>query len=277
MSNSARQNTTRYFDQHVDYWEAIYGEDNSFTAYRLQKRLDYVIQQIDKTPGSHRILDLGCGAGVTTAKMTGRDRSVFGIDIALGMVQRGKIVAPDAFFQQASVEALPYVDESFDVGVALGLIANLPGALPTLKEMYRVLRPGGFIVMSVANRIALDLLVALPQSLPIMFEGTALRHPIRQLSNVIRSARGRAINPVTTMRSGNPHTAWTMTHLLQRANFRNIQVEALVLGPLQPFGLPIFSDHQLIRISESLSAQRWLQPLGTTMMYTARKSLDSGK
>ncbi len=97
------------------------------------------------------ILDLGCGAGFdafVAAQLVGPTGWVAGIDLSPEMIAVAKAGLREAKFSQveiqvAQVEVLPFPDASFDVALSngvLNLIADKPRAL---REVFRVLRPGG--------------------------------------------------------------------------------------------------------------------------------------
>ncbi len=114
-----------------------------------------------------RLLDVGCGTGDLTlilARRVGPGGKVVGLDLTPEMlaVAREKVAASSLSARIDLVEgnalALPFPDESFDgvtAGFSLRNMADLDGAL---REMYRVLRPGGF---------CLSLDVSKPSSRPV--------------------------------------------------------------------------------------------------------------
>jgi ubiquinone/menaquinone biosynthesis C-methylase UbiE len=97
-------------------------------------------------PRSHKILDVGCGAGQTLLAAY-PDRVTFGIDIDYDAVKLGSSHAEQVRFACAAAESLPFADSSFDEVVARG-------ALPytsidrSLQEIRRVLKDGGIAWMT---------------------------------------------------------------------------------------------------------------------------------
>ncbi|MBI2308529.1 MAG: methyltransferase domain-containing protein [Rhodocyclales bacterium] len=107
-----------------------------------------------------QVLEVGCGTGVLTrlaAAAVGPDGRAVGIDPAPEMiaVARQKAVA-GAQFRLGVIEALPFADASFDVVFASAMLHHLPPATKDagLKEVFRVLRPGGRLVVVDLDRPA---------------------------------------------------------------------------------------------------------------------------
>jgi SAM-dependent methyltransferase len=105
-----------------------------------------------------RALDIGCGAGRSTAALTALARSVVGIDPAVTMLEHRHAVAPSARFAVARAERLPFTSAAFDLITAAGAI-NYADPDLTLPEIARVLAPGGTFVIydfSAGRRVADD-------------------------------------------------------------------------------------------------------------------------
>jgi SAM-dependent methyltransferase len=98
-----------------------------------------------------RILDIGCGAGVDTliaALLSAPDGQVVGVDIVPEMLGRARenLAATgigNVSFQSTSGENLPFPDDSFDVIISNGVINLIPDKESAIREMRRVLKPGG--------------------------------------------------------------------------------------------------------------------------------------
>ncbi|MCR5820613.1 MAG: class I SAM-dependent methyltransferase [Bacteroidaceae bacterium] len=101
------------------------------------------------------MLDIGCGGGATLKRLMKRsvNAKVYGIDISEESVAKARKTNADMldkqiFIRQGSAESLPYENAVFDIVTAVETVyfwPNLPGCL---KEVLRVLKPGGqFAVM----------------------------------------------------------------------------------------------------------------------------------
>ncbi|MBI3122039.1 MAG: methyltransferase domain-containing protein [candidate division NC10 bacterium] len=97
------------------------------------------------------VLDLGCGAGLDAllaAQLVGPAGRVAGIDLSpemLAVAEAGRAEAgfPQVEFREASAEALPFPDASFDAALSNGVLNLIPDKPAALREIFRVLRPGG--------------------------------------------------------------------------------------------------------------------------------------
>ncbi len=102
------------------------------------------------------VLDIGCGGGVDTlvsATMVGREGKVMGIDMVSEMLKRamenvGKTTLKNVSFQEASAEDLPFADEIFDVVISNGVFNLVPDKAKALSEVFRVLKPGGRVMIA---------------------------------------------------------------------------------------------------------------------------------
>jgi len=97
-------------------------------------------------PGQ-RVLDLAAGTGTSTEEWADLGIDVVPCDFSTGMVAVGKERRPDLPFVAGDATALPFADESFDaVTISFGL-RNVVDVDRALREMLRVTRPGGRIVV----------------------------------------------------------------------------------------------------------------------------------
>ena len=99
-----------------------------------------------------RLIDCGCGPGSITVDLA---RAVapgdaIGFDLRADALTQGRTLARERgianlAFQAASVYQLPYADDSFDAAFACAVLQHLAAPVAALKEIRRVLRPGGVI------------------------------------------------------------------------------------------------------------------------------------
>lgn len=102
------------------------------------------------------VLDVACGTGVlarTIARRYETAGSVTGLDLNPGMLAVAQSQAPGIDWQQGDAESLPFQDHSFDVVVSQFGLMLFPSPELALKEMYRVLRRKGALMVAVFDSI----------------------------------------------------------------------------------------------------------------------------
>jgi SAM-dependent methyltransferase len=105
------------------------------------------IRLLALAPGD-TVVDVGCGAGHAVAELAEDKLKVIGIDADPDAITAAQARTPDAVFHVARSDHLPLEDESVDGYRAARLFHLLADPLPTLAEAWRVLRPGGRIVLA---------------------------------------------------------------------------------------------------------------------------------
>ncbi len=98
------------------------------------------------------VLDVACGTGVLAREALKRVRpggSIAGLDRNEGMLAVAKRTSPEIDWQPGVAEALPFADNHFDAVVSQFGLMFFDDRITALKEMWRVLRPGGRMAVAV--------------------------------------------------------------------------------------------------------------------------------
>jgi SAM-dependent methyltransferase len=131
--------------------EAAQGYERLFVPAIFRRWSPVLLEAAGVEPG-HDLLDAGCGTGAIArdaVKVVGDHGSVAGIDKSASMLRVARDLCPTAAFRQGDVAELPYTDGSFDVVVSSFMLMFVPDPVQAIREMRRVLRPGGRLAVSV--------------------------------------------------------------------------------------------------------------------------------
>jgi len=145
-----------HFREQSPLWGAIYERLGIFETIH-QERLRLTLALVDGLCLSRntRVLEVGCGAGLATVALARRTLTVDAIDPVPAMTQATRMrvaaacVETRVAVEEGDVHALPFPDDTFALVVALGVLPWLPKIEPPLREMSRVLHPGGYLIATV--------------------------------------------------------------------------------------------------------------------------------
>jgi ubiquinone/menaquinone biosynthesis C-methylase UbiE len=170
-SIQADEFANRYLDLNAD----AYGSCFTYSRRRLDELLE---RYLPRRGAALSLLDVGCGTGHHMAALRERGFEVAGVDGSEEMLEHARAQNPGSEVRHADVEAIPFPDASFDFVVCIEVLRYLPGSARCIKEMARVLKPGGvclatatpafnlngyWLVNRVANRMRVSDLVRLKQ------------------------------------------------------------------------------------------------------------------
>ena len=137
-----------FYDTIADRFDVV------MNAYDLQRRLDIVFDELcpPERLRAAAVLDVGAGTGWFSQRALASGACVVSTDIAVAMLHQTRVkcnvpvVASDACH-------LALRSESFDVVIASECIEHTLDPLRAVREMHRVLRPGGSLIVTVPNRL----------------------------------------------------------------------------------------------------------------------------
>jgi SAM-dependent methyltransferase len=116
--------------------------------------LDPFLDRVASSVGRGRALDLGCGTGVITVALAERGFDVVGVDhspdmLAIAEQKLAGSKAPGKHdLMTGDVRDLPFAADEFDCVTCQGLLHHLDDIRPCIRELVRVLKPGGFFYVS---------------------------------------------------------------------------------------------------------------------------------
>jgi ubiquinone/menaquinone biosynthesis C-methylase UbiE len=146
-----RLDNRSYYDEFASWYERERGR-----GYH-QMLDDLEVALVERYARGGDVLEAGCGTGLILERIAGFARSARGIDLSGGMLSRAH--ARGLEVAQASVTALPYKDDSFDVVCSFKVLAHVADIETALAEMARVTRPGGHVLAEFYNTRSLRYLV----------------------------------------------------------------------------------------------------------------------
>jgi len=140
-----------------DDWPENY--DRWFTtpigAFVKKYEEELILDLLRPLPGEI-ILDAGCGTGVFTLDILASGAHVIGLDISLPMLVRAAQKAKGYPFQivLADMSNLPFQKDSFDKVVSVTALEFIKDAEGAVKELFRVAKRGGWIVVATLNSLS---------------------------------------------------------------------------------------------------------------------------
>lgn len=151
-----------HFDKSSKYWSDLYFHQNVFGVIH-QERRQIALEYFDSLSlqEESNILEIGCGAGHTTVDLAKRGYIIEAIDSVPGMIELTQKHAQEAGLGSrisASIgdtHALCFPENSFDCIIAMGVIPWVYDPWKVFREIVRVLKPQGFVIINTTNRYRL--------------------------------------------------------------------------------------------------------------------------
>lgn len=218
----------------VHWYEAL-GRSPFVNAFAYgRSKIDRMVDDLfAELPKGAKVLDVGCGTGEHLHRAQEAGLRTHGLEPAPAMLAIARQKVPAADIREGAATELPYGDAEFDLVIMVEVLRYLdrPDIEKALAEARRVLRPGGWLLVTLVNRWALD--------------GFYLLQRARQL------AKGRMFdekNPYCLF-----YTPASAERDLRRAGFNDVRVEGRMLALLRI----------AYKLNERLGARlaRWLEPL----------------
>jgi 2-polyprenyl-3-methyl-5-hydroxy-6-metoxy-1,4-benzoquinol methylase len=154
------------FQAETTFWADIY-DGADVLALMTQRRRDVALAWIEELqmPVQARILEVGCGAGLMAVELANRGFQVDATDAVAEMVELTSRHAEEANVSArvraalGDVHALDFAEDTFDVVIAMGVLPWLHSPQTAIREIGRVLKPDGRLIITANNRNRLPFLL----------------------------------------------------------------------------------------------------------------------
>ena len=145
-------------DEYLAYYDALRErfETSAFSAW---------LHEYARFAGK-RVLDIGCGNGYVLSRYAASGARVCGVDLTNAAVRlcrrRFALAGLAGQFVVGNAEELPLPDHSFDCVCSMGVLHHTPNTAAAVAELYRVLRPGGRLIVMFYHRNSFQYRVKFP-------------------------------------------------------------------------------------------------------------------
>jgi ubiquinone/menaquinone biosynthesis C-methylase UbiE len=273
-SGRLQEQVNAYFQSSARYWKDIY-ETRGLLPQIYQRRQEKALTWIAQLPlrPASQILEIGCGAAMVSTALAHAGHRVAAIDPAPAMVEAARRqavrcgAASRLTVAAGDAHALSFAAEHFDLVVAIGVIPWLHTESVAVSEMHRVLRPGGYLLLTADNQYRLNHLLD-PISTPVFAPLRRLAKGILKILRIRRTDAGEF--------QARRHSPAEIDRMLDGRGLVKVRSATVGFGPFTFCGLPGFPDSLSIRIHLMLQrlADRDLAPVrltGSHYIVLARK------
>lgn len=139
-----------YFDTTADGYNRAYNKGDNLRSFIFERRKVIVLGLFDIKKG--KILDIGCGPGVYTDRLSRSGYEIYGIDPSEKMVEIAKSKNfPNARFSVGRAEKIDFGDSFFDGILCVGVLEYLNSIEEGVRELSRVAKTGSVAVFTAPN------------------------------------------------------------------------------------------------------------------------------
>jgi SAM-dependent methyltransferase len=155
-----------------------------------------------------KLLDVGCGTGYHLSRYRERGFDLSGIDGSEEMLRQARLLNPEIDFKTGDVERLPFPDNGFDFVMCVEVLRYLPDIGPCLREIHRVLKPGGIALITAAPPLQAN-----------------AYWPVNRLTSLLRVGRLTKLKQFF-------HSAGRLRRESRAAGFTDVEVHGVYGGPM---------------------------------------------
>ncbi len=147
----SRLDNRAYYDDFAGWYE----RERHLPYHRMLDDLE--VEVVERYGAGKDVFEVGCGTGLILDRVGRFARTAAGIDLSGGML--AKAAARGLSVAQASATSLPIATASVDVAYSFKVLAHIPDIEGALREMARIVRPGGWVLAEFYNARSIRRLV----------------------------------------------------------------------------------------------------------------------
>jgi ubiquinone/menaquinone biosynthesis C-methylase UbiE len=143
-----------FFEETAEEFARKYAEETP-AGYALRARRKKALELFDKPGG--KVLDVGCGPSMMAEELLERGCAFWGVDASLNMVELSRRRLGQnrrVHFLVGEVTELALPAGFFDAVFCLGVLDRVPNSRQALRELLRVLKPGGTLILTFPNPLS---------------------------------------------------------------------------------------------------------------------------
>ena len=135
--------------EHFELWSSSYENSWMQRAFFDQTHQAALALAASIVHQPESVLDVGCGTGrlLRRAYRYWPEAQLIGVDPADGMIERAKLLTPNATFYTSMAESLPLEDNTVDLVLSTTSFHHWQDQAAGIREIARVLRPGGYFML----------------------------------------------------------------------------------------------------------------------------------
>lgn len=252
---------SEFFDRRADDYDREYHAETP-GGYALRVRREIVFNLFDQPGG--KVLDVGCGPGVMTQNVLDQGAQYWGVDASPRMIEIGQSRfegRSDVHFAVGTAGEIVYPTGYFDAVLCIGVIDSVPDTTQAIREMLRVLKPGGTLVLAVTNLTS-----------PYAWWKTYVFYPAVTAYQWLRAQLGDSSLDPGRIRSGGRRSLFTLSGakaVLQQEGGEVLEAVGyhynIFLSPLDEL-----MPNLALRVTRKLEERQWPRPDGLALGWVLK-------